>query len=490
LVAVAVFVLLGTTPGCSLFDDEPEASPTSAPASSPSPSAIDAPPDVLGGLSATLDRRAKALLRGDPRPVLAGLARGDRVLREEQQTYVENVRQLPLAEVSFDLVPQSLVRIGDDYRAEVLESLRLEGFDTAPVVTRRRFVFTPAGKSTRFLIAGLTDPEWEAQNPGGNHPWDLGPIAVVRTDSALGILDEASVPAGQRLMASVERGIAEVASVVPSAWNRTVVVYALSDLTYLSSLPDVPGGDPFGVDAVALPVYGAPAGSGADPGTRDLAATRIVMSPVLLGQPGRARDRLIRHELTHVALGEADDGVPLWLSEGIAEYVSVQALPTGKRAIPPATLDAAEAGITDLPTDAEFAAPGGAGRSATSYGIAWFACEYLAQEYGEVALWQILQAMSGSSPDPDEVLGAVISLNSRTLARKAGKLLLATYRPPEPSPSPTASASPSGSPSPSASVAPSGSPSPGSSPSAGPSPSSAPSGDSAAERPAPAPAAW
>ena len=148
----------------------------------------------------------------------------------------------------------------------------------------------------------------------------------------------------------------------------------------------------------------------------------------MLDERGRARDRLVRHELTHVAIGEDDDHAPVWLSEGLAEYVSVQPLPPEKRTISEAAIEAARAGVTDMPTDESFNEGGTPPRTSANYGIAWFACEYLAASYGEVTLWQLLAAMDEPDADPDQVLTAQLGINLRTLARKAGKLILDDVR--------------------------------------------------------------
>ena len=64
--------------------------------------------------------------------------------------------------------------------------------------------------------------------------------------------------------------------------------------------------------------------------------------------------RLVRHELTHVALGENDDRVPVWLAEGIAEWVSVQPLPEDQRVVSGAAVAAAQAGDVELAADDEY----------------------------------------------------------------------------------------------------------------------------------------
>ena len=153
-VLVAAALLL-TTAGCSLFSDDPDDS--DQPSSSPSGVTItEAPPDALAGIESALDRRADAVRRGDERRFLAGLAKGDQGdpgLRDEQRTYFANLRQLPLAVFDYSVDPAGLVRDGQDYWVVVALSLQLEGFDTAPFVTRDRFRFTPGAAPGRYRLA-------------------------------------------------------------------------------------------------------------------------------------------------------------------------------------------------------------------------------------------------------------------------------------------------------------------------------------------------
>ncbi|WP_292678715.1 hypothetical protein, partial [Nocardioides sp.] len=432
----------------------------------PSPSGVtitDAPPDALAGIEAALDRRADAVRRGDERVFLAGLATGDQGdpgLLDQQRTYFANLRQLPLAVFDYTVDPAGLVRDGEAYWVVVDLAVQLDGFDTAPVVSRDRYLFTPGDRPGRFRVASVTDLQWEVDNQVEPQPWDDGEIVVARRGNVLGVFDSGSVRASTKLLASVERGIADVAGVVPSSWSQSVVVYALSTTAFLATLPGLPGGDPTSVDAVAFPVFAAAGAPDADQaGNVATVGTRFALHPRMLDEAGRARDRLVRHELTHVAIGEADDRAPVWLSEGLAEYVSVQPLPPEKRTISEAALEAARAGVTEMPPDESFNDVGTPGRASANYGIAWFACEYLAASFGEVALWQVLDALDQEDVDPDEVLLAQLGLNQRTLARKAGKLLLATYEAPEPVPTPTSIPTPT--PTPATTPTPAPTPTPG-----------------------------
>jgi hypothetical protein len=409
--ALVVALLLGLT-GCSVFSDD-DADP--GPSASPS-----APADVQAGLRAALDQRAAAVLAHDGRGFLGGLAAGDRALRREQRTYFDNLVQLPLGVFDYTLDPSAIVRDGDDYQAVVELRTELTGFDDRPVVSRDRFRFTSAG-SGQYAVAAARDPAWEAEHDARPQPWDTGAVVVRQLPGVLGIFDARSVVHADRLLADVQQGITDVAGVIPLDWTRAVVVYALSDPSYLASIPDLPGGDPGTLDGVAFPVP-------AQQGKPALASTRFVLHPRLLSHAGLGRQRLIRHELTHVALGRRDDHAPVWLSEGLAEYVSVRPLPPEQRGISQSAIDAARTGFTDLPTDAAF----NDSDSRVHYGEAWWACEYVAASYGEATLWSLLDQLD--DPDLDAagqsaVLRTWIGLTSRQLARRAGRMLLLTFEP-------------------------------------------------------------
>ena len=298
----------------------------------------------------------------------------------------------------------------------------------------------------------MSDTIWESRNPVVQQPWDLGPVEVRTGLGVLGIFDQGSVERAPAVIGSVEEGIAELSAEVPYPWSRSVVVYALSDDAFLGSLEGLPGHDPTRLDAIAVPVLSSP-GSGV------VAGTRIVLNPGMLGRPGPQRDRLVRHELTHVVLGSRDDLAPVWLGEGLAEYVSVRPMAPQDRRIPQSAVRAAEDGFSEMPADDEFNDE----HSSENYALSWWACEYLADSYGEAALWSLLDAL-GDGTDQEQVLEKSFGIDSAQLASRAGRLLLANYRPkqrsgsaggqpapgqPSPEASPSATGSPSASPGPS-----------------------------------------
>lgn len=384
---LAAVLLAAALTGCS--GDEPE-------------SATPAPVDAVRAIDRALDARARAVRRADADTFSRQVA-GSPEFRDLQQAWFANLTQLPVARLGYEVDPGSVVRDGGTYSAIVETSLQLEGYDEAAVRSQGRYRFRPAaGRPGRFVLTAV-----EERDP---QPWDLGPVDVREGVGVLGIFDAGSVGAAPELVASVENGVSAVAAQVPYEWNRSVVLYALSAPTFLDGLEDVPGDDPEDLDAVAFPVG---------------ESTRFALNPRMLVQPGRERDRLVRHELTHVAVGTRDDAVPVWLSEGLAEYVAVRPLAPEDRRIPAAAVLAAEAGVSDLPDDETFNDQD----SDAHYGLAWWAVEWVADTYGEDAPWALLDAMAEPGADPEAVLRDQFGTSTEELAAQADRLILSLYDP-------------------------------------------------------------
>jgi hypothetical protein len=377
-------------------------------AQEPGRTAASKPPaDIVAEVQDALDLRAAAVRRGRP-AVFTRTLGGESSFRAQQQTWYDNLTQLPLAHFDYRLDPASLVRDGDGYWVRVEEVMQLDGYDAAPVVTPDRFRFVPLGESGPMRLTSVTDQAWEREHAVQAQPWDLGPVEVRAGAGVLGIFDAGSVDNAGTLLSAVEAGIGDVSAWVPYDWSRTVVLYALSAPTFLDGLEDVPGDDPGDLDAVSFA-----AGAG----------TRFVLNPRVIDRPGAERDRLVRHELTHVAVGTHDDQAPVWLSEGLAEWVSVRPLAPDERRLPDAALSAAEEGAADLPDDASF----NDDDSQAHYGVAWWAVEYLADSYGEEAPWLLLDQLSAAGADRDAVLRDQFRTSTRDLAEQADRMILATY---------------------------------------------------------------
>lgn len=382
---------------------------------------------VVPRLDRALAARSEALLAGDRGAFAATLDLADTAFTTLQGTYFDSLAQLPLASLEIRALPSSVVREGDDYWAVVEVSTLLDGFDEAPVLTRDRYRFSPgpAASGGELVVSSVDDPAWEASAKPWSQPWDDGDVAVQvrRADGVLGVFDEQSVGAAGPLMAAAQRALADVDGVVPYPWNGTVVLYALSTTDFLTSIEPPLGGVPERLDGLAFTQ-----GEGT--------TARVALHPRMLEVRGPVRDRLLRHEITHVAVGVHDDDAPVWLGEGLAEWVSVQPLPLEQRRIARAAVQAATARtLTDLPADTDFAEDDEVG-----YAVSWWACEALASTLGAPGLWALLDELDAAgaavpaeagtgerAAAVDARLESLTGFNRRALARQAAKLIRATY---------------------------------------------------------------
>lgn len=407
--ALLLVLLVGLSglSACSVFDGDDDAAPPVASA------------DVAADVRQLLTRHARALRAGRMTAFLDDVDPTHRPFAARQKRYFLNLRQLPLARFGWRVPENSVSETDDGLRAVVELRMQLEGYDTAPVVTPQVLTFSRTDDG-ELLLAGDRDRAFNDRYDIELAPWDLTRIDVEEGDGVLGVFDAKSVDAAYQIIASVERGIDAIDAEVPLDWSERVVVYALSDVRALAELDNLPGGDPDKLDGVAFPVR-------AGPRTRKLASTRFMLHPRMIYRNDQTRDRLIRHELTHVALGLRDDKVPTWLSEGIAEYVSVQPIASYRRMIAKDALSAAEAGLDGLPRDKTF----NGAHSGANYGIAWYACEYVTATYGEDALWRLFDTMRAEGGTREKGQGGVIrdvlGISGDELADAAAQKIVNTF---------------------------------------------------------------
>lgn len=351
-----------------------------------------------------LDRRARAVRRHDLQLFLRTLDRSDHRLVHRQRRWFANVAQLPLERFRY--------RLAADGR-HVASVMQLRGFDARPVRHPVGLRLDRVG-GRLAVVADRTGPH--------PRPWDLTRIHVARAPGVLGIFDRAMWPHAREVLAAVAAGRREVSASVPFSWNDHVVVYCFADQRVLDAFDDVPGGGSIThLGAMTFPVYSRLGGG-------RLAAMRFTVLPssVQAGQPFLGR--IVRHELTHVAVGNRDDGDPAWVSEGIAEYVGARPISPDQRRIPKVALTRARDGVSALPASKDFNGPD----QEWNYALAWMACDYIASHQGESRLWQLMTALHAhgrGTPDSrqDAVLRRVLGYDSHTLAERAAARILSIY---------------------------------------------------------------
>lgn len=439
VLAVAV-LLAGLPAGCGWFEeDEPDAAASPSASASATATAVptirkprktaateDVDPRVALA-QRTLDRRAAAVRSGDLDAFLRELWTEDPAFVAEQTQYFRNLQQLPLEvfryTVGLDEWGKGAVDPAIADRAflpQVELTTRLAGFDDRPV--HRLVGFTFVGGGGELLIAADDDADDQLLAGLGTAPWDLVPIEVRRTPRALVVLDRQSRRRADDIVRALSQGLRTVDGAVPADWDGRVVLYAVGSPEVISSLGDIPGGNVAGVGALAFPVLSTP-------GQRAIASYRVVLNPSMLSAEPLALRRLLTHELSHVALRERDDKVPVWLTEGIAEWVSVQGLRPQQVRISEAVVRRAQRrGADALPASADF----NAADSEWNYALSWWAAEWIARNRGSQALWSLLEAMReprGGTDDAEQerILKREAGVYSRQLAVRAARLIVDTY---------------------------------------------------------------
>lgn len=370
---------------------------------------------VAEAITRTLDRRAAALRSADEERFLRTVDRSPRGFLAEQTTYFRNLAQLPVAAFDQRIEADTLTRDGDDYWVQVEVSLRLEAYDAAPVATVDRFRFTPAGGG-RFRLSSTTDRSWEAGRVLHPQPWDLGPVQVRESAGVLGVFDAGSVSFADTVLDAVGRARYDVAAALEVDQPPPVVAYALADPRFAAGATGLPESTPPRLDAATLTVPADP-----DRPEGPVASYRVLLDPAVLAEDSTGLDRLVRHELTHVVLAGRGDGAPLWLTEGIAEYVSVRPMPSYQRRLPEGALDLAR-GVTGLPPDEVFAGEDAEGW----YAVGWWICEHVAATYGESTLLALLDELDDGAP-ADRVLPRLLGVSPAELAERGVARMLRTY---------------------------------------------------------------
>lgn len=404
-VLATLVLVIAPVAGCSDGGHARSAEPTQSSSPGASPETADDPRDRVEAL---LERRAAAILAHDIEKFAADLAAGP--ARAEQLRHFRALVRLPVQSVSFDLGMHDPAVGGHRYRADVDMLVRLRGFDAAPVPTRHRMDFERGPAGWRIVRDHVERSE------AAFAPWLLPGVELAVSDRLIVAFDQGSKRHRERFLALAEEARSLVVRDVPSRWTEHVMVLAPSRSATLRH----EGFDPVEISnlgGVAYPVRG--------PGGQ-VVGSRVVIAPVMLGRADVALRTVLRHEFAHTALAEPrDDSTPVWVTEGVAEYTAHRGDETYY--ISPAAVAAAREGITQMPPDGLFHR----GEWGVSYGLAWFAMQWLADREGEDEPYRLLDAIRVERPADFRDVSAMVErrygVTTDELAARAGRLIVSTF---------------------------------------------------------------
>lgn len=320
------------------------------------------------------------------------------------------------------MVPGTLAKgpTEGSYWAEIETTTELQDYDLKPVRSYDRWLFKPTRDGQRYLLTSTTDRPWEESHQTATEPWDIEHVYIDEYGSVLGVFDSTTASDADRILRIVSEAKDDDSLTIPESeqWaeGSGTVVYVLGDQKIIDGLSGEIVGSPERADGLTIAMQADPN----DP-SRGTASFRVSLNPRVLTQPELVLGRLVRHELTHATLGTHGKGAPIWMTEGIAEWVSVRPLPPSQRRLQPGALEFA-ARAQHLPTAADFAGAD----SGAAYALSWWTCEYVANTYGQHMLWTLLERLSGGA-DQDQVIPELLQITPDVLLRRAAALMTTTY---------------------------------------------------------------
>ncbi|HET7397444.1 MAG TPA: hypothetical protein VFJ94_02885 [Intrasporangium sp.] len=329
-------------------------------------------------------RRWQAAAAADLAGWLQGV-RGDR-LREQQRELFARLEAVRIADpqlVSLTTQPAAAgLAAAASWTGRAVLAYRLAGFDRAP----RTFTLDLAFSSDAAFGVTIVGSA-PADRP---EPWDLPGLKVRRSPRALVLGqggDEHVDELARRADAAAVRVHDVVGTVVPAVW---VAPGTPADAARL-----------LGRDASSLVGLAAVTDGPLRPDGR-AGSDRVVVVPTAWASlTGAGRDVVLTHELTHVTVRTtATRPAPLWLSEGLAEYVAYRDVRLPDRQLAAPVLAAAQVGGVParLPDDHAFDAADG--RLAAAYGQAWLAVRTLVDAHGEAAVLRFYRAVAAADHPP------------------------------------------------------------------------------------------
>jgi hypothetical protein len=360
---------------------------------------------VRNEIEVVLAQRTKALVKGKKAEFLSFAKAG--TARQQQAEWWQAYSPLPLQNIIVTLGKGELRSSG--YAAELVVAVKLKDFDRGLVETTHRAVFVQ--RNNNWLIASeratpsdFTQAPWEA---AGAQLEQTEQVLVFGTKKNSDSLDE-----WRDISAAAAQFVKQR---VPYAWDGYVVVIVAESRQPLRAEW---GAETKQLGGVAVLIESKQG---------DQKWLRIMLPPSAGDAPDEVRSDLMRHEITHVALGEHDDHAPTWLREGIAEWIA------GEQQRQYLFSDVAERHFPKgapqrMVTDAAFYQ----GNWTPNYLVSLFSVQWLAVEYGSEAPWKLLKEYDrGRSGKAQQgaVLEELFGLTPNQLAQQATQWMLSNTIP-------------------------------------------------------------
>jgi hypothetical protein len=334
-------------------------------------------------VDSALAQRSAAVLKGNLKGFLAVVDPKQPQLLARQRMLFTNLRKFQFTSLKYFVAderpsPVLTSKYGATvFSTRVMMRYQLTGLDVDPVQTDLGYAFVQRGGSWVLVEDSAID---ESLSPDGHRqPWDFQEIAVIRRGKVVVVVDKGEQALGQKI-AKVSKGAVDgVRRHWKRPWNGAVMVVAMSEPRVMATLWTAGTGQGWTIAAKAVSLYDG------EPWTQKSVppvSSRIVVNPAVRT---KLEQDLLVHEMTHAATLQLGVRTPIWLVEGIAEYVRCATIEDD----PQWTVDPYRKTVRSkylpsmkvLPGSGEFDVAGD-----RSYGQSWWVAEYLVEELGEKGL--------------------------------------------------------------------------------------------------------
>jgi len=376
-------------------DDRPQGTVTTrsgaggTEAASPVPT-VDEQAVRMAAAQVLLSARAAAVRSRSKKAWMATVDGTASAFRARQSIAFDNLVRLPLGQFSYGAVTVApalaearATRVGPNaWAAATTGGYSLTGYDLAP----RSFeaTFTLVRRVGGWRIADDTDGATATQI------WDLPGMRVLLGRSSI-LIGNAPESRMRDYRAIADSAVRRVNGVWGKDWNAHVVIVTPSSTGEFARLLLRSADD--GLDQVAAITQGV-----IDPGQR-AQGDRVVVNPkAFTALQSLGRRVVITHELTHVAIRSSTTRpVPIWLSEGMADYVGYSGLdlPRARVAAELLALVRRDKGPRTLPTAADF--DPARTKIAPFYSASWLAVSRLVDLYGQTMAVAFYRGIAGST---------------------------------------------------------------------------------------------
>ena len=295
-----------------------------------------------------------------------------------------------LSPVSFEYATTSITSDNDPTQAAV------------SVLVKYRLPMDAAAATLREDLAlQHTDTGWRiaSEHSLGRKPvWELGAVSHVSGKHATVIGIDQTDAALRRYVAIADAVIPDVTKAWGTDWTQRVVIVVPKTLRQIET----------GLGRSADSLRDIAAVTSMETASGDHGSPRIWLNPLTMQElSSLGREIVLRHEVAHVATGSGStDATPLWLEEGLAEYIGYENSGVSRAVAAGDAIDAVRDGrrFTQLPSTDDFSGSG----LAIAYESALIACDELAKDGGIATLVKTYRIAAQGTGSSDENVSAGI----------------------------------------------------------------------------------